>query len=145
MPIVKICQGQPSLAVRIVTPGCNGGQVIDYKQLRLVIMSPPAKRCELPLSPQHFSGFYPTHDVDKWNESFILPEEEPLLIYPAFDVNDNGDIVFRLDRQMWCRRGRYVGVIETIDGRKLVELDLDISTQQYIADTVTVNSYSCGG
>lgn len=144
MPIVKICQGQPQLAVRIVTAGADGMQLVDYKKLRLLIVPYPVARQELPLSPQHFEGFWPSHDVEKWNESFILPEEEPLLIYPAFDVNDEGEIVFRLDRQIWCRRGRYMGIVETIDGQKIVELDLDISSQRFITDRVSVNSYQCG-
>lgn len=145
MPIVRIKEGQPEIRVRIVAPGCPGEQLVDWAHLRLVIMPPPSKRCELPLSCQHFSGCFPGHDVEKWNESFVLPEEQPLLIYPAFDTDENGDVVFRLDRQIWERRGRYLGVIETTSGEKLLDLDLDICSQKFIADRVTVGTNSCGG
>lgn len=145
MPIVRICQGQPELKVRLSTGGCNGQQLVDYHHLRLVIIAPHCNRCELPLSPQKFTGCWPGHDTEKWNESFILPEEQPLLIYPAFDVDENGDIVFRLDSQLWQRTGRYVGLVETTDRQKLVELDLDICTNKFIIDRVTVGSNSCGG
>lgn len=144
MPIVKICQGQPELAVRITTPGVHGSQLIDYKHIRLVILPPPEPRCELPLSPQRFKGFWPGHDVERFNASFIRPEEMPLLIYPALKVNDQGETVFRLDDQLWKRTGRYVGSIEFNNGQKIAMLDLDISTQQFILDKVTVNSQTCG-
>lgn len=143
MPIIKICQGQPSLAVKITTPGTHGAQLVDYKHLRLVIAPPIEPREELPLSPQHFSGFWPGHDTDKWNNSFILPEEQPLLIYPALYINDDGETVFRLDDQLLGRVGRYVGIIE-LNGQKILELDLDISTQRFILDQVTVYSKTCG-
>lgn len=143
MPIIKICQGQPSLAVKITTPGTHGAQLVDYKHLRLVIAPPIEPREELPLSPQRFSGFWPGHDIDKWNNSFTLPEEQPLLIYPALYVNDDGETVFRLDDQLLGHVGRYVGIIE-LNGQKILELDLDISTQRFILDQVTVYSKTYG-
>ena len=145
MPIVKICQNQPTLAVRITTPGCNGGQLVDWKQVRMVIVPPPRQTCELPLSPQCFKGCWPTHDVEKWNDSFILPETLPLLIYPAFGLNEEGEVEFVLDSQLWKRVGRYIGSIESISGEKILTLDLDICTQQFIADRVSVSSVPCGG
>lgn len=145
MAIVRICQGQPELAVRLTTSGCNGAQLVDWQQVRLVIVPPPRQTCELPLSPQVFKGCWPTHDIESWNNSFILPETLPLLIYPAFGTNEDGDIVFALDEQLWKRRGRYIGVIEFINGEKITELDLDICTQQFVADRVSLNSVPCGG
>lgn len=145
MAIIKICEGQPSLAVRIVTPGCNGSQLVDYKQIRLVIVAPPRTPCEFPLSPQEFSGCWPAHDVQKWNDSFILPETQPLLIYPAFEVNDDGDIVFLFDSKLWERKGRYIGLVEFLDGTKILELDLDICSQKFVADRISTQSVPCGG
>ena len=145
MPIVKICQNQPTLAVRITTPGGTGGQLVDWKQVRMVIVPPPRQTWELPLSPQCFKGCWPTHDIEKWNDSFILPETQPLLIYPAFGTNEDGDIVFVLDSQLWKRVGRYIGLIEFNSGEKILELDLDICTTQFIADRVSTESVPCGG
>jgi len=145
MAIVRICQGQPELAVRLTTAGCNGAQLVDWQQVRLLIVPPPRTTCELPLSPQVFKGCWPAHDIEKWNNSFILPENQPLLIYPAFGTNEDGEIVFVLDEQLWKRRGRYIGVIEFTNGEKITELDLDICTQQFVADRVSLNSLPCGG
>lgn len=145
MAIVRICQGQPELAVRLTTAGCNGAQLVDWKQVRLLIVPPARTTCELPLSPQCFKGCWPTHDIEKWNASFSLPESQPLLIYPAFGTNEDGDIVFVLDEQLWKRRGRYIGLIEFINGEKITELDLDICTQPFVADRVSLNSLPCGG
>lgn len=144
MPIVKICQGQPELRVRITTTGDNGAQLVDYKHLRLVISAPCEPRSELPLSPQEFKGCWPGHDTAKWNSSFELPERRPLLIYPAFDTDENGDIVFRLDSQIWNRLGRYIGTVETTSGQKILALDLDICSNMFIPDRISVVSTSCG-
>jgi hypothetical protein len=137
MAIIKILRGQPSLAVRLVTQGAPGQQLVDYKNVRLVIMASREPRLEPPLSPQHFSGYWPGHDVESWNDQFVLPEELPLLVYPAFTVNDDGEIVFRFDDKINKRMGRYLGVIELNDGTILTTLDLDICTQIWVADRVT--------
>ena len=145
MPIVKICQNQPTLAVRITTPGCNGGQLVDYKHVRLVISAPERTTHEPLLSPQCFKGCWFGHDLKKWEDSFIPPDQLPLLIYPAFGTNDDGDIVFILDSQLWKRVGRYVGSVEFNDGRKILELDLDICTTQFIADKISTDNIPCRG
>lgn len=143
--IISIAQGQPYLAIRLVTPGSDGLQLTDWKHVRLVIIAFPEPRCELPLSPQCFHGFWPGHDVDRWNKQFCLPEDKPALIYPAFDLNDQGEIVFRLDKHIEHYHGRYLGRIETVAGVPLAELDLDIGLQQWVADQVSIDSVRCGG
>lgn len=141
--IVKICQGQPELSIRIVTPGCNGGQLINYKDIRMCIYAPKCE--ESLLSPMCFTGCWPGHDVEAYNERNCLPPQDmPLLVYPAFTINDNGETVFRFDAKLWERRGRYVGVIEFTDGTKITELDLDICNQPFIADRISLTSQSCG-
>ena len=69
----------------------------------------------------------------------------PLLIYPAVGTNDDGDIVFILDSQLWKRVGRYVGSVEFNDGQKILELDLDICTTQFIADKISTDNIPCRG
>lgn len=137
MAIIKIMQGQPELAVRLVSQGEPGQQLIDYKNIRLVVMPPREQRVEPLLSVQHFSGFWPGHDVEKWNEQFVPPEELPILVYPAFTVDDEGKIVFRFDSKIYKRRGRYQGIVELNDGTILTTLDLDICNQTWVADLVT--------
>lgn len=141
--IVRICRGQPELAVRVVAPGCDGGQLVDYEDMELCILAPKCT-CEGPFSKIYFHGCgWWGHDIDRWNEQQVPPEEMPVLVYPAFDVNDNGEIVFKFDSKLWERAGRYVGLIRFKDGTEITRLDLDICTTQFLADKVTVKSYSC--
>ena len=142
--IVRICRGQPELAVRVVAPGCDGGQLVDYEDMELCILAPKCT-CEGPFSKIYFHGCgWWGHDIDRWNEQQVPPEQMPVLVYPAFDVNDNGEIVFKFDSKLWERAGRYVGLIRFKDGTEITRLDLDICTTQFLADKVTVKSYSCG-
>ena len=91
--IVRICRGQPELAVRVVAPGCDGGQLVDYEDMELCILAPKCT-CEGPFSKLYFKGCgWWGHDIDRWNEQQVPPEQMPVLVYPAFDVNDNGEIV----------------------------------------------------
>lgn len=141
--IIKIHQGQPWLAVRIVSQGSNQVQVVDWENLRLAILPPDCPRQDIPLSPIHFSGCWPGHDIERYNRSFILPEDRPMLIYPAFKTDDTGAVVFRLDRKIWERPGRYTGLVETLQGRPVVALDLDVDTQAYIVESVSVVTEGC--
>ena len=127
----------------MVAPGCDGGQLVDYEDMELCILAPKCT-CEGPFSKIYFHGCgWWGHDIDRWNEQQVPPEQTPVLVYPAFDVNDNGEIVFKFDSKLWERAGRYVGLIRFKDGTEITRLDLDICTTGFIADKVTVKSYSC--
>ena len=141
--IVRICRGQPELAVRVVAPGCDGGQLVDWEDIELCILAPKCT-CEGPFSKIYFKGCgWWGHDVDRWNEQQVPPEQMPVLVYPAFDTDDDGNIVFKFDSKLWQRAGRYVGLIRFKDGTEITRLDLDIGTTQFLADKITVKSYSC--
>ena len=141
--IVRICRGQPELAVRVVAPGCDGGQLVDWEDIELCILAPKCT-CEGPFSKLYFKGCgWWGHDVDRWNEQQVPPEQMPVLVYPAFDTDDDGNIVFKFDSKLWQRAGRYVGLIRFKDGTEITRLDLDICTTQFLAYKVTVKSYSC--
>lgn len=138
--ITRICWGQPELAVRLVQPGCNGGQLIDYEHIRLVITAPA---CPYRLkSEQVFYGCWPSYETP-WSDG-ILPHELPALVYPAFDTNDEGEIVFRFDSHLWkLPPGRYIGSVELNDGRQLAELDIDLCTTPVIIDKTRVTNRAC--
>ena len=142
--IVRICRGQPELAVRVVAPGCDGGQLVDYEDMELCILAPKCT-CEGPFSKIYFqwaaAGGGTT--LTAGTSSRCRRRRCPVLVYPAFDVNDNGEIVFKFDSKLWERAGRYVGLIRFKDGTEITRLDLDICTTGFIADKVTVKSYSC--
>lgn len=141
MPIIKICQGQPELAVRLVQPGCNGGQLVDYENLRLVIKAPECNR--LLKSPIIMTGCWPGYDnLPRLGE--LPPHEYPALVYPAFDINENSEVVFRFDHQLLeLPPGRYWGYIELNNGTVLAKLDLDLCSSPVLIDTVSVTEVGC--
>ncbi|MBQ3569593.1 MAG: hypothetical protein IJA20_02845 [Methanocorpusculum sp.] len=141
MAIVKICQGQPELAVRLVQPGCGGGQLVDVDNLRLVIKAPECNH--LLKSPIIMTGCWPGYDnLPRLGET--PPHELPAVVYPAFDTNDNGDIIFRFDKQLFeLPPGRYWGYVELANGTILTKLDLDLCFTPVLVDAVSVTSVDC--
>lgn len=139
-PIVQICRGQPELAVRLVQPGCQGGQLMDYRNIRLVIQAPVCHCWQA--SPLRFEGCWPGHNTP-W-ETRPPIQELPALVYPAFTLNDKGETVFRLDEQFWrYPSGRYIGNIELLDGTPLSTLDIDLCNVPVIIDSITLTEPSC--
>lgn len=138
--IIRICQGQPELAVRLVQPGCEGGQLINHEDIRLVIRAPECNRRLK--SEQVFTGCWPGYDTP-WSDG-IYPHEFASLVYPAFDTNENGDTVFRFDRNLWkLPPGRYWGFVEFNNGQLITKLDLDICNMPILLDAVTLTSEPC--
>lgn len=140
-PITRICMGQAELAIRLVQPGCDGGQLVNYEDVRLVIAAP---YCSHRLkSPQLFRGCWPGFETP-WIDS-PPPHELPALVYPAFETNDEGMTVFRFDDKLWkFPPGRYIGTIEFNNGMVLAKLDIDLCSAPFILDKVTVTSAACG-
>lgn len=143
-PIVQLCRGQPELSVRLVQPGCNGGQLVDFQNIRLVIKPPRPCMCHkvMPLSPLYFHGCWPGHDTP-WGPR-VPPEERQLLVYPAFNITEQGDIVFRFDEQLWeYPSGRYEGHIELQDGTPITVLDIDLCNTPLLVESVSVVQPLC--
>lgn len=140
MPIIRLCHDTKALTIKLVQPGCNGGQLIDYENLRLVITAPACSHRIT--SPLCFTGCWPGFETP-WTDA-VYPHELPALIYPAFEINDKGETVFRLDSQL--RRlpaGRYIGSIELKDGTPLAEIEIDMCNLPALIDTVSVNDPTC--
>lgn len=138
--IIRICQGQPELALRIVQPGCEGGQLIEHEHIRLVIQAP---HCEHRLkSPLVFNGCWPGFTTP-WRDD-IIPHEIPALIYPAFTTNEQGETVFRFDDKLYkLPPGRYFGNVEFSNGTLITKLDLDLCTIPFIIDRARVTEQPC--
>lgn len=138
--IIRICQGQPELALRIVQPGCGGGQLIEYERIRMVIQAP---HCEHRLkSPLVFNGCWPGFNTP-WRDS-PPPHELPALIYPAFDTNEYGETVFRFDDKLYALPpGRYFAFIEFTNGTLITRLDLDLCNSPFLVDTARVTEEPC--
>lgn len=138
--ITKICYGQSELSIRLVQPGCDGGQVVNWRDVRMVIAAP---YCDHRLkSPQVFRGCWPGFETP-WSDA-VYPHELPALVYPAFETNDEGETVFRFDDKLWrMPPGRYIGTIEFTNGTVLARLDLDLCNSPVIVDRVRVTSAGC--
>ena len=125
--IIRICRGQPELAVRVVAPGCDGGQLVDYEDMELCILAPKCT-CEGPFSKLYFKGCgWWGHDVDRWNDQQVPPEEMPVLVYPAFDTDDDGNIVFTADSDALITKGIIALLIQVLSGhtpKEIAEADL---------------------
>lgn len=138
--ITKICYGQSELSIRLVQPGCDGGQVVNWRDVRMVIAAP---HCDHRLkSPQVFRGCWPGFETP-WSDA-VYPHELPALVYTAFETNDEGETVFRFDDKLWrMPPGRYIGTIEFTNGTVLAQLDLDLCNSPVIVDRVRVTSAGC--
>lgn len=138
--ITRICKGQPELAVKLVQPGCQGGQLVGYEGIRLVITAPECA-CRLK-SELRFTGCWPGYTTPYSDSNRI--HDVPALVYPAFDINAKGETVFRFDHLLWERpAGRYIGTIELNDGTKLATLDIDLCNIPVFIDSVSVTHESC--
>jgi len=143
MAIIKIRQGQPELRVSLVSSGCDGVQLIAVEDIRLVITSPVCECGDL-VSPIinigcKLPGCFP---YPSWGyRPRCSPHEDGVLVYPAFDKSEDGEVIFRFDNLLWSRPpGRYVGQIEFRNGRPITTLDIDLSNEKFFIDRVVVNS-----
>ena len=140
--IVRICQGQPELAIRIVQPGCTGGQLLNYKDTRLVITAP---ECPAYLkSPLHFKGCWPGFSGELPYTFPEVPHELPVLVYPAFRINDNGDTVFRFDSLFFdYPPGRYIGTVEFTNGCIINQFEIDYCMTPFLIDRISQTAQAC--
>lgn len=139
-PIIRLCRGQPELAVRIVQPGCDGGQ-LAHTAIQLVLRSP---HCGCPmLSPWKIKGCWPGYHGPR--NYLPSPHEEQLkLVYPAYSLDDDLNVVFRFDNKLFdLRPGRYEGLVEFRDGTEIMYLDIDLCNTPFIIDKVSVNTVTC--
>ena len=138
-PIIKICRGQPEIAIRLTPPDCNS-TLLASDNLRLIIQAP---NCKYQLkSTLCFRGCWPGFDTPWRNH--VPPHELPAIIYPSFGTNDDGETVFRFDDKLFkLPPGRYFGFVEFTNGQRITKLDLDLCNTQYLADRVVVSSVPC--
>jgi hypothetical protein len=121
--IVRIYQGQTELRVNLVEPGKYGRKLASKEGVRLVVV--PAER------PPHVNVSKIIR-TGRWG--WPLPAGEypsdptalPALVYPCFDVAPEGELIFRLDKQMFERPcGRYIGKV-WVGHHEAARLDLDL-------------------
>jgi hypothetical protein len=119
--IIRLQRHQPELRLRHGRPGGLGGP-LDARDLRLVIR-PPAQTGGCGFTDIVRKGFWPGNPPE--NDSH-LPHELPALTYPCFEIDEEGDAVFRFDRLLWRRPcGRYVGHVN-YGPKEIARVDLDL-------------------
>lgn len=132
--IIRLCKDTPKLGLRIVRPGCNGKQLMDDGITLLItpVVCDRPERIE-----QYWDGC-----VLKSRE---VREELPGLQYTAFEVNDDGLVIFYLDDKAWSLPpGRYHGTLSIGGQCSDVRLDLELCNDKYIIDQAIVIENPCG-
>jgi hypothetical protein len=125
--IIKIARGQPELKVTVVQPG-QGGRLPSVEGVRLVVCPPP---------PSGFAQLSPIVRLGEWGYPPVedyppRPHELPAIVYPAFEIDAEGAIVFRLDSHLWSRpSGRYLGRV-MVGCHEAATLDIDLEPMRYI-------------
>lgn len=119
--IIYITQGVSRLTFRLKTYG-NASQLSDWRNLQLLIL--PGEYgcpCGEGGSPWIFRGCWlrGRTDVDIAN----FRPDIPALCYKAFEVDDKGQVVFRLDQRMFdLPPGRYTGILRLAPKMKPLNL-----------------------
>lgn len=146
--IIKLCYGQDELAIRLQQPGCDGRQVIGFSRYQLHICAPaPCKPCRF--TKFIFTGCWLGYE-DWENKPYKPLHELPMLTYEAFDVTDDGLIVFRFDEELWRRPpGRYIFTFVYNYGPgqfvPVAELDVDLCNAPTVLDKVVVTELNYTG
>jgi hypothetical protein len=132
--IIKICRGQPELKITFYDLS-RCAQSLDLEKTRLVITAPNPKPGNL-LSPIIRKGDWGYPPPFPWPPEL---HAQPAIIYPAFDVDDEGAITFRLDDHLWRRPpGRYIGHV-MIGDHEALTIDLDLEPLNWIPSKIELN------
>lgn len=133
--IIRLCEDTPKLAVRIAQPGCDGRQLVDT---RVNIVIRPVVCVERSTTHTYWDGCSFREEV--------IPDPVPTLRYPAFELDDEGRVVFYFDDKLWSLPpGRYQADIE-IDGDCVhTSMQIDLCNRPVAIEQVAVTAKaSCG-
>lgn len=131
--IVNLGYGEKEIAVRIIQPGCDGGQLIDYKNLQLMICAPDCGY--LLKSPIIMKGCHPGNFYRNPPD----PRQLPRLYYPAIKTDLKGRTVFRLDDKFeQYPAGCYIGQVQFKNGQVVCDIDLRLHTTPFIIDEIEI-------
>jgi hypothetical protein len=129
--IVNICRDQPELKVTLVPQGADWGPP-KLSETRLLISCLPPDRFA-PLTPIVRAGewAYPRPEVYPPDRQAL-----PVLVYPAFALDDDGAVVFRFDGKLWSRPpGRYEA--EVVIGDRLAAMfEIDLQPYRHVVAKV---------
>lgn len=133
--IVRLCEDTPKLGLRIVQPGCSGKQLMDTGvDLAITPVSCPA--------PDLLEPYWEDCEL-KWRSR---RPTITALVYPAFEVDDDGNVVFYFDSKLWnMPPGRYRGQVMIGGSCSQTCFDIDLCNRPVVIDAAVVVSVpACG-
>lgn len=132
--IIRLCEDTPKLALKIVQPGCDGKQLMDLG----VEIQISAAHCHIPQDRVVVDICLNIIDV-------VRPQI-PTLVYPAFELDDDGRIVFYFDKRLWVQPpGRYHARVLIGGYCDKTHIDIDLCNRPIIIEQVAVISATgCG-
>lgn len=132
--IIKVCEDTPKIGLRIVQPGCNGKQLMDTG----VVLAITPISCP---RPERLVPYWENCELKYRDETPRIPSLE----YPAFDISDDGLVIFYLDRKAWALPpGRYKGYIIIGGHCSNTTFDIDLCNTSYVIDQAVVIPNPCG-
>lgn len=113
--IVRLCEDTPKLHIRVSQLGCGRRALLDASEL---IIQPPD------------GGAAP---------------DTPTLRYPAFEMDDDGRVVFYFDKKLWTLpNGRYNATV-VVPGGKALTFGIDLCNRTHEIDQMAVTTVApCG-
>jgi hypothetical protein len=130
--VIRVLRGQPELKIALVEPGGRTPASVDDVRLILTAPPPPVGERVSRIVRKGDWGWPPGAPDDYPPE----PDRMPSIVYPAFGLDDEGAVVFRLDSLLWERPcGRYVGRVE-VGHRLSATIDVDLHPIRWTLDSV---------
>lgn len=121
--IVKLCADNPKLALRLVQPGCSGKQLL-YQGITIELRK---SRCGTGEKYRYVSDGCAIRTI-------IIPPPPPIC-YPAFELDDDGRVVFYFDDKLFNQpSGRYWATILINNKCSGIEFDIDLCCDKLIID-----------
>ena len=138
--LVRIRRGQPEVKVTLVAAGREGRRPGSAEGFRLVV-TPPPPPASGEVSRIIRKGWWAWPPVTP-PEVDVYPDDSgtrrPALVYPAMGLDEEGSLVFRLDKLLWdAPCGRYVGRVEAGES-VAATLDLELEPTRWTLDSVEV-------
>ena len=123
--IIRLCEDTPKLALRIIQPGCSGGQLSSIEGVALRITE---VQCYEPQEVKVYDHCF--------NHVETFKRTVPSVTYPAFEVDDAGRVVFYFDAMLWgFPKGRYTAHV-LLDDCCVFSFDIDLCNRPVIVDQV---------
>ena len=139
-PIIDLGPDTPRLKLKLMSPGCNGGQIITHASMYITRV-----KCEEEL-PTSLPPMYLCGGCDNKMEIPPITTPQPViptLLYESIGVDENGFTEFYFDDKLFeSPSGRYTACVK-VDGCDVMDFDINLGCDLQIAEITVVRS-RCG-